>query len=280
MRTGQNKDFLNELDKFYRHFYWDSLRISYAYFSASLQAFDVAGKNSPVICDLKQAFLTFKKVYEETCFLIEIMFSKSNQANDEKNHLLLLGLEDVSHKTIIYYHNLFHLAKTVCQAHEDKKQHGYSTQYIQHSIYPPKDFLMVTETNAYFDQLLFLTLTSEDVREFLDYPIPFWQFIQERTYYMVDSFDNEGFYGVNILEDDNHAVIDFRIMVPYVMDLKTALINIHEFKHAFDLYMLLNSPLPLEDKVFEENAKLVEKDFLQYYIPKMRKKKKNTWKSC
>ena len=95
------------------------------------------------------------------------------------------------------------------------------------------------------DILLFeqygLDLKDEDIKLFLNYPNTFWEFISSRTKYLNNYIENRDFYGVYPKFDFNSCLIDIKIIIPKIINLATALINIHEFKHAYDLYNILGS---------------------------------------
>ena len=73
------------------------------------------------------------------------------------------------------------------------------------------------------------------------------------------------FYSVLMRFDDNNRLSDIRIYVPIIVDLKTALINIHEFKHAHDLYLKLGEEINNEEDL-EITARNQEKDFIDNYV--------------
>ena len=47
-------------------------------------------------------------------------------------------------------------------------------------------------------------------------------------------------FGVENIKQDNNCLIDIKVFVPNVINLETAVINVHEFKHAYDLWKLIH----------------------------------------
>ena len=105
-------------------------------------------------------------------------------------------------------------------------------------------------------------ITFEDIKIFLNYPNEFWDYINPKTK-KIDSKipGNEIFYATLLKFDNNGRVIDIMVMVPYIIDVETACINIHEFKHAYDMYKLLNQYVDEKDSAYEEEAIKLEKKF-------------------
>ncbi len=127
-----------------------------------------------------------------------------------------------------------------------------------------RHFQLLTEQDDFRIRLQSLLLTILDVISYLNYPNEFWKYIQPRIS-LRDSHieEHQFFYLVNIKCDQENRVIDMHVGVPVVVNLKTALINIHEFRHAYDLYQLLGTPLLKEEEEYEKDAKEEEKKFIK-----------------
>lgn len=113
-------------------------------------------------------------------------------------------------------------------------------------------------------------ITFNDIKLFLNYPDEFWDYIDSKIK-RVDSTisGNEIFYATLLKFDNIGRVIDMKVMVPYIIDIKTACINVHEFKHAYDMYRLLNKYVDENDSKYEEEAiKLEEKFQNKLYVKK------------
>ena len=83
----------------------------------------------------------------------------------------------------------------------------------------------------------------DDIKQFLDYDNNFWNYIKFKTLYIDSNMDNSKyFYGV-LTKIINNTLIDIQVIVPNIIDLKTLLINIHEYTHAHDLYLCIGKSL-------------------------------------
>ena len=106
--------------------------------------------------------------------------------------------------------------------------------------------------------------TFEDVVAFLDYPEEFWEYVTPRIR-KVDSTipGNEIFYATLLKFDkkDKNIIRDIKVMLPHIIDLKTACINIHELKHAYDMYKKLNQYVDDSDPKYESDAIAMEEKF-------------------
>ncbi len=130
-----------------------------------------------------------------------------------------------------------------------------------------RDFAFLTETDAYALRLSGLLLTLEDVKAYLGYPEEFWHYIEPKISYRDHHQEaHHFFYLVNIKCDRDERVMDMHVGVPKIINLETALINIHEFRHAYDLYQLLGQTLPKQEQEYEVDAQEEEKNFVKKYV--------------
>ena len=72
------------------------------------------------------------------------------------------------------------------------------------------------------------------------------------------------YYGVWYDLDENKELTKLIICIPEIVDLKTAQIALHEFKHAHDIYMGVLK----EEAVLEKNAKQEVYNFKNNYLKK------------
>lgn len=80
---------------------------------------------------------------------------------------------------------------------------------------------------------------------------------------IIDKPIEEDWYGCfPILKND--VLVDVRLLIPIIKDIKTLLVNIHEYQHAMDLYNELGKTYfdKVEEK--EDRAKKLEKKFSDY----------------
>ena len=102
----------------------------------------------------------------------------------------------------------------------------------------------------------------EDIVLFLNYPDEFWEYIKPRIR-RVEPLDekNRFFYKTLLKFDKDDNLIDIKVIVPRIVDIDTACVNIHELKHAYDMYLLLNNPVNEKEPKYEEDARNLEKEF-------------------
>ena len=107
-----------------------------------------------------------------------------------------------------------------------------------------------------------LSLNFKIVKEFLNYSDDFWNFMETRIKYLNNYLAVKDFYGVYPMFDSLDFLIDLKIIIPEIVNLKTSLINIHEFKHAYDLYNLLGCKIVNDDMFYEREAIKKEQQLL------------------
>ncbi len=132
---------------------------------------------------------------------------------------------------------------------------------------PYRSFKLLNEINTYMLEAIGLTLTFSDIINYFNYPNDFWPYI-EPNITILDSHnpDTSSFYLVNIKCDEHNRLSKFRVNVPAIVNLHTAKVNIHEFRHAYDLYQYLGKEISIPDQVFEDNARQEEQAFVNEYV--------------
>lgn len=109
-------------------------------------------------------------------------------------------------------------------------------------------------------------MNIEIVKEFLDFPLEFWEYIKKRIIYVDSKIEgNEIFYNTFMKFDNESRLIDIKVMIPYIIDIKTACVNIHELKHAYDLFLELGNIVNINGDEYEKNAIKLEKKFYKKY---------------
>ena len=103
-------------------------------------------------------------------------------------------------------------------------------------------------------------ITINDVVEYLNYESNFWEFMKKRIK-IYPYIDDTTFYITSYKTDKNNNIIDIKVIIPKVSDMKSASIAIHELRHAHDLYLLLNKKMNKTIEEYEILAKEEEKIF-------------------
>lgn len=230
-------------------------------FTALIKSIIAFGTNHQITKDVINVYKEFFNIIiEEQKYLQFILkYIDILDVNEVNNYLF--KLDDINEETIKYYYSVLDGIEDAC----DMKREWKAKR-------PSKNFNSLIETNEYSNELLGLILTMKEVKEFLNYEESFWQYIKDRTFIIDNNeVEDNSIYGV-ILKLDNDYLIDIKILIPKIINLETTLINIHELKHAYDLYKVLETKLTKSDKEYEEYAKNLEQDFKEKYLPKKYKK--------
>ena len=89
----------------------------------------------------------------------------------------------------------------------------------------------------------------------------FWDFMRTRTKRISAPIES-GIWGTFFSKDESGNVIDIKILVPEIIDELTLLVNIHEYAHAYELFMQLGDNYILNKKSSEDYATSKEKEYL------------------
>lgn len=184
-------------------------------------------------------------------------FLKNSSIIDLYDCLVLFDLiTDTNDKLISYIYDCLDDITSACETKcEFRAQHS------------KRDFKTIIENEEFKKSAVGLIINFEDIKKFLNYPKEFWDYAESRIR-RVDSTDerNKYFYSTLMKFDDDNNLIDMLILVPYIINLETSLVNVHEFKHAYDLYNLLGSKISEDTKIYEDAAIKKEEEFSKKYI--------------
>ena len=72
-------------------------------------------------------------------------------------------------------------------------------------------------------------------------------------------------WGVFPILDDNGILIDIKMVIPIIYDIKSLCVNIHEYTHAYEMYFYLGEKYEWHISESEEKAKDAERRLLFYF---------------
>lgn len=162
-------------------------------------------------------------------------------------------LDELSEQTDEYYTQVLEDIEVACQMHEE-----YRAKRM------PKVFETLVEDDSFIDDMIQGTLNKKDIIKFLKLPRKFIKFMKKDSFrfYELSEEEDQDFslYGVNYKEDENGSLSDIKLIVPAIMDLKTALINISEYHKAYELYQRLGNQLQDDEinKIIDSSKRLEE----------------------
>lgn len=209
--------------------------ISYYAVSNILKSFDEYEKNKGVIYN-------YYKIAKEEAKLLTYL--KNNLERIDSNELdkVLDMLDEINEQTTLYYYGFL---DNIENSPAFCRKYSNLQKLIDTEIYRKKIFCTALDKNS--------------IKEYLKIPNQTWEYISKRT----TITEQEEFYGVNIKMDEN-KVDDMKIFVPPIINLETAKINVHEFKHAYDVYEMIG--LEYIDNNAEEVARDSESIFENVYL--------------
>ena len=194
------------------------------------------------LLNIKMLWKYYLMIMNEESYLYNYLLHNYKEINLNSSYDFLDILDNINEKTINYFMELL------------------SGNNIE------KSFNTLIETNEYRMLAKGLVMNFDDVKKFLNYPESFWKYVENKVIYL-DSYleKSKDFYSVLVKTDKEDNISDMKIIVPIIVDLFTLLVNIYEFKYAYDLYNNLGNKL-IEEEVYEKNAREKEYEFIKKYL--------------
>lgn len=219
--------------------------------STLIKSITVFGINHNITLECRNIHKLFKRIYSYENAIYMFLLSKSEFIDYNEYIELIDKLDILNEKTIRYIYSLLDDIEDACETNQEIR-----AQHIK------KDFKYITETDEYINEAIGLVLNEKDIKNFFNYPNDFWQYIKTKVRIVDSNDDNKNILYETVMHfDKNNKLDDMRIYVPKIINLKTALINVHEFKHAYDLYIMLGTSVDKENNLFEQDAAQEEEKF-------------------
>lgn len=127
------------------------------------------------------------------------------------------------------------------------------------------------ETMVLLDKLKYTKISYSDVLDYLNYEDEFYEFLENRVIlvdHYRDCFGDNSFYSV-LTKYDKERLLDLKVIIPKVVDITTAIIVVHELRHAHDLYKSIGITLSKNIEEYENIAIEEEKRFIKKICKKI-----------
>lgn len=220
------------------------------------------GFNHLVTKEVVQVWREFLAIIGEEKTMLNYLVRYGSLADADEVEQFMFQLDDLNEQTILYYYDVLNGIETASEMKTEWR-----------AVFPKKEFKTLSETDEYYKELCSITLSILDIKMFLNYEENFWKYIEKKVLFVDSRVEEErDFYGVNIKLDDCDCLVDMKVIVPRIINLETALVNIHEFHHAYCFYQILDRPLIHSDIFYEEAAKNCENRFQEEYMKKKYKR--------
>lgn len=220
------------------------------------------GKDNIVTQNVFNVWNEFKSIIDIEKTLIDYINNNLAKISFSEVDTLLDDMDDLNSETIIYYYQVLDDIADACDMKESYR-----------AIRRKKNFETLIEESDLPDQIIALAMDEKDIKKFLGCNDKLWDFLQNKII-RVDITTKEAmdFFGV-YPKEENGKVADFKVIVPYIFNLETLLINVHEFQHAIDVYNTLGKCLANDNEEYELSARAKEKEFRKNYLKRFIDKK-------
>lgn len=218
---------------------------------AYLKAYFTYGANHKVTNEARNIWYEFKDIIKNENDILNYIKKNVSNMDFEAVDDLLAKLDELNEDTVMYYFDLIDSVEDAC----DTKQEWRITR-------PRRNFKTLIETDEYYLKTISLTLSLKDIESFLNMPKEFFDFTESKSISVNPYIEEDGeyFYGV-YPKVENNILVDYRVILPEVVDDNSAAINVNLYSKAYELYKLLGSTYSLDEQVVEDKALELEKQF-------------------
>ena len=203
------------------------------------------GSESNAARDALFAKKEFIRVLKEERSLFNFLLNNLHLVDLEAASAVINKLDDVKKKTTSYYNDvLTSIEKAAIEGNEKLVQTD------------EKDFTTLTETKSFREEVVALTENTQTVREFLNLPDSFWEFIKNKCTSIEMTHEGADIMSfVHPIYDAEGNIATLRMNVPRPTDLYTALIAIQSYIKAYYIYCAIGRPNFVNDEHSINQAK-------------------------
>ena len=194
-----------------------------------------------LLTNLKDYLLITK---EENAILSYLVSNFDKIKDFDTLYFLLDKLDLVNEATFKQFNSL---GEEYLDALESKKSYSF----------PTKSMSSLITDDSIKKKVIGLTLSQEDLLSYYHKEDAIY-YLLNHTKILNTDLDDTSFYGCYPITDEN-TLKEIRVCVPPITNLKSMLINIHEYRHGIDLYPFLGKNYPCYD--YESSAKQEEINF-------------------
>ena len=162
-------------------------------------------------------------------------------------------LDSLNDKTVQYYYEVIEEIETACECNEERR-----------GLRPRKDFSTIVQSDTYATEVIALAENLDSLKVFLDYEPEFWIFIKPYIKTARANLETMSgmFYAIPII-DENDKVCGISLLVPEIVDLKSALLCIKLYEEAYRIYKFRGKVYQKDSSGSVDLSKQYEEEFLQ-----------------
>lgn len=219
------------------------------------------GRKHPITKDnlniIKEVYQIFLKERKLLNFILKNI--GTIDINEAANAVYML--DELNDETIMYYYEVIEDIEDACDIKDERRGKRKKS-----------DTPTLLETNVYTNEVIALAENDKSLRKFLKFDEKFWELANTRIIIKEDNQEGlENVYYAKAILDENDFVEDFRIIIPKVVNLNTALIAIKVYKEAYSIYKnigKLYEPFN-DDEAFETQREFEEEYLLKKAIKRL-----------
>ncbi len=230
----------------------EMILITYYSLISYIKSLFVFGASSSVTRDNLNVIKEMFRVVKVERKLLDFMLKHIDEIDIDAASSLIGQFDCVNDKTVMYYYDVINEIEDACEMNDERR-----------GLRPRQDFLSITQDYSYAKEVFALAESKDSIKKFLMFDDDFMLFVSSREQ---DSFDNEG--SLNLIRDDNGAIVDFRLTLPKVVDLESAILCINLYRRAFNSYSAIINP---SHKEFDGDFKWTQTKYEEHLLRKAMK---------
>lgn len=205
--------------------------------------------SSEDVSTLKELLKDFKQELNDENEQLKFLLNNIDKIDEEELERILQKIDELNEDAFNYY-------DTIGDSFAAK------SYVVCPLVYPNRRIKKLRLNHQLLDEIKGLTLSYKDIEEYYS-KYECMDYLRENSK-VFNEREDVGVFGV--FTDINGDRLDrIKLVVPKICNLKTALINVHEYKHGIELFDYLGRNYP-SNRDFEKSAKDEEERFIKKYI--------------
>lgn len=229
------------------------VRVSWYCLSQYLLSYIRYGNNK-ITQNNKEVYRMFLENWKEENTYLNILQQNIKTLNGPETLSFFDKLDELNEEFINY---IYYALDGIESAYETGREYS--------ATIPKKHFCSITDSNDFRREVVRIILGENILKEYFQFPEEFWNYIENKTIILDEGIeDGEDFIGVYHRLDKNDILLDIKLYLPRITDMKTLLMNVQLINHAYLLY--IQKRIQMKEMDYSKESEIEQQEFLETYF--------------
>lgn len=210
--------------------------------------------NNKITQNNKEVYRMFLEIWKEENTYLNILQKNIKTLNVPDAFAFIDNLDEMNDMYIEYLYKVL-----------DDLEGAYETGHEYSATIPKKQFKTILDNNDFRREVVRIVLGENILKDYFKFPDEFWDYIKNKTIVLDEGIeDGEDFTGVYHRLDKNDVLVDIKLYLPRITNMRTLLMNVQLINHAYLLY--IQKRIQIKEMDYSKESEIEQQEFLENYF--------------